>query len=80
MLTLLHLPEQIAAAASDCNLNRITEQLYDIAVKIGEFYNKPECKVVGSEHEISRVLLLDATRKVMKLCFDLLGMKTLDRI
>jgi arginyl-tRNA synthetase len=36
--------------------------------------------VVGSQEEESRVLLLEATKKVMAKAFDLLGMKTIDRI
>ncbi len=52
--------------------------VYEIAVKISEFYS--QSKVVGSDEEASRVLLLEATRKVMKKTFDLLGMKTIDKI
>jgi arginyl-tRNA synthetase len=44
---------------------------------VGEFY---QTKVIGSKEEDSRVALLLATKKVMETCFDLLGMKTIDRI
>jgi arginyl-tRNA synthetase len=67
-------------AINDLAVNRLTDQLYEMSVKIGEFYNTEECKVINTEHEASRVLLLDAVRKVMKVCFDLLGMKTLEKI
>jgi arginyl-tRNA synthetase len=56
----------------------LTDLLHDIAVKVGEFYS--QSKVIGSEQEESRILLLEATRKVMAKCFDLLGMKTIERI
>jgi len=52
--------------------------LYEISVKMGEFYQ--QSKVIGSAEQNSRILLLEATRKVMKLLFDILGMRTIDRI
>lgn len=77
-IALLRLPEQIDLAMTDLQLNRLTDQLYEIAVKIGEFYQ--QSKVLGSEEEKSRILLLEATRKMMEVLFNLLGMKTIDRI
>ena len=77
-MTLLRLPEAMDAAAKDLMVNRLCDQLYDISVSVGDFYNAS--KVIGSEEQNSRIGLLLATSKVMKLCFDLLGMKTIDRI
>ena len=77
-LTLLRLPEQIDLTLTDLQLNRLTELLYETAVKIGEFYQQN--KVIGSQEEKSRILLLEATRKVMLQIFGLLGMKTIERI
>jgi arginyl-tRNA synthetase len=77
-IALLRLPEQIDLAMTDLQLNRLTDQLYEIAVKIGEFYQ--QSKVLGSEEEKSRILLLEATRKIMHVLFNLLGMKTIERI
>jgi arginyl-tRNA synthetase len=37
--------------------------IYDISVRIGEFYQ--QSKVLGSEEEKSRILLLEASKKVM---------------
>jgi arginyl-tRNA synthetase len=37
-LTLLRLPEQIELAIADLQLNRITDILYEISSKVGEFY------------------------------------------
>lgn len=37
-LTLLRLPEQIDLTLADLQLNRLTDLLYEVAVKIGEFY------------------------------------------
>ncbi len=77
-IALLRVPEQIDLAMTDLQLNRMTDQLYEIAVKIGEFYQ--QSKVLGSEEEKSRILLLEATRKIMFVLFNLLGMKTIERI
>ena len=77
-LTILRLPEQLELALSNLQLNCICDLLYEIAVKIGEFYN--ESKVIDSPEEKSRILLLEATRKVMAQTFDLLGMKTIEKI
>jgi arginyl-tRNA synthetase len=52
--------------------------LYDISGTVGSFYRAN--KVLGSPEEKSRILLLEATRVCMKKVFDLLGMKTLDRL
>lgn len=47
-LTLLRLPEAIEAAAKDLMVNRVTDQLYEISTRIGDFYHNT--KVVGSEN------------------------------
>ena len=77
-LALLRLPEQVDLAANDLRLNMLTDLLYEICVKISSFYNNS--KVIGQDEEASRVLLLDAARKVLEVCFDLLGMKTIEKI
>jgi arginyl-tRNA synthetase len=77
-LTILRLPEQLDLTLNDLQLNRLTDLLYEIAVKIGEFYQ--QSKVLGDPEEHSRILLLEATRKVMSVLFHLLGMKTIERI
>jgi arginyl-tRNA synthetase len=77
-LTLLRLPEQIDLTLADLQLNRLTDLLYEVAVKIGEFYQ--QSKVIGVPEEKSRILLMEATRKIMKQIFTLLGMQTIERI
>jgi len=59
-------------------VKNVCDFTYDMATKIGEFYT--QCKVIGGEEELSRVLLLDASRKVMAKSFDLLGMKTIEKM
>jgi len=48
-LTILRLPETLNEASSTLMANRICDQLYEIATKIGEFYNHKDCKVVGTD-------------------------------
>lgn len=77
-LTILRLPEELDLVTSELKVNRLCEQLYVTSSAISGFYGA--VKVLGSEEEDSRVLLLEATRKVMDLNFNLLGMKTIEKI
>jgi arginyl-tRNA synthetase len=77
-LLLLRLPEYVDNVFNDLQINKICNMLYDISVKIGEFYHKN--KVLGDEKESSRILLIELTRKTMKTLFNMLGMKTIDKI
>ena len=65
-------------AIADLQVNRVCELVYDIATKIGQYVSA--VKVQGQPEEASRVLLLVAVRKVMAQCFNLLGMKTINKI
>lgn len=75
---ILRLPEAIEAAEKDLALNKITDQLYEVAVKFSEFYGSN--KVIGSKEQDSRIALLIAAKKTMEFYFDILGMKYLTRI
>jgi len=77
-LTLLRLPEQIELTLQDLQLNRMTDLLYDISVKFSEFYT--HSKVLKVPEEKSRIILLEATKRIMKQIFTLLGMETIERI
>ena len=58
--------------------NRLTDYLYGLSESFNAFYT--ECKVVGSEQESSRLLLAEATARVMRQVFYLLGITPLYRI
>jgi arginyl-tRNA synthetase len=77
-MLLLRLPEYVDNVFNDLQINKICNMLYDISSKIGEFYARN--KVLGDEKEKSRILLIELTRKTMKTLFDLLGMKTIEKI
>ena len=57
---------------------RLTDYLYSLSEAFNQFYQ--ECKVVGSEQEASRLLLCEATARVIRKCFQLLGITPLYRI
>jgi len=71
-LIILRLPEQLDLACNELMVNRLCELIYDIAVKIGQYYTSVQVR--GSPEEASRILLLESTRRIMAVCFDLLGM------
>lgn len=77
-LTILRLPEAIEESAKNLMVNRLTDQVHEIATRIGDFYHNT--KVIGSENEKSSIALLLATKRSMETCFNLLGMKTIDKI
>lgn len=58
--------------------NRLTDYVYSLSEAFNQFYT--ECKVVGSEAQGSRLLLCEATARVMRQCFTLLGMTPLYKI
>jgi arginyl-tRNA synthetase len=63
-------------------LNRLCEYLKEVSVKFTDFVTK--CHVLnppGGEPEMnSRLMLCEATRRVMAKCFELLGIYPLERI
>ena len=60
--------------------NRLCDYLKEICVKFTDFVTK--CHVLNAtvSETNSRLILCEATRRVMKKCFDLLGIETLERI
>ena len=77
-LIVLRLPEQIDLAVNDLQINRICDHVYDLATKIGQYHH--DVRVIGTPEEASRILLLETTRRVMAQSFNLLGMKTIEKI
>ena len=77
-MLLLRLPEYVDNVFNDLQINKICNMLYDISTIIGQFYARN--KVLGDEKEKSRILLIELTRKTRKTLFDILGMKTIEKI
>lgn len=70
--------EVLDAMANDLLPNRLCEYLYGLAEKFNAFFR--DCRVEGSDQEESRLLLCEATSKVMAKGLNILGLKTLDRM
>src|SRR5204862_54378 len=58
--------------------NRLCEYLYELAEKFNAFFR--DCRVEGSEKEDSRLLLCEATGRVLAAGLHILGLKTLPRM
>lgn len=83
--TLTQFPDVIDKIVKDLHLHYMCEYLYQISVVFTEFYDACYCIEKNKQGEIvkintSRVLLCEVTAAVMRQCFDILGLKTLDRI
>lgn len=70
--------ETLDSMANDLLPNRLCDYLYELAEKFNAFFR--DCRVEGSDQESSRLLLCEATAKVMEKGLNLLGLKTLDRM
>lgn len=75
---LLQFPDVIAFINKDLSSNRLCAYLYTVAEKVQTFATA--CRVLGSDEQSSRLLLCEATLKVMHKCFTLLGIEPLDQI
>lgn len=58
--------------------NRLCDYLYSLAEKFHAFFR--DCRVEGSDQEKSRLLLCEATGRVLEKGLSILGLKTLDRM
>ena len=58
--------------------NRLTDYLYQVADKFNAFFR--DCRVEGSEEMGSRLILAEATARVLKQGFDILGLKTVSKM
>lgn len=79
---LLQLGDVIKSVIEDLLPNRLCDYLKNLAVVFTDFVTK--CHVLNAENGMetvhSRLLLCEATRRVMAQCFQLLGIGTLERI
>jgi arginyl-tRNA synthetase len=78
LISLYQLYEVLDIVQRDLMPHRIAEYLFHLAETFNEFFR--DCRVEGVEEEPSRVHLLHKTQKAFEICFELLGLKTLDRM
>jgi arginyl-tRNA synthetase len=75
LLHLLRFNDVLDEVVEELAIHKLTDYLYGIAVRYSEFFEN--CMIIGNN---SRILIVELTRRFMKLCFDLLGMTPVDRI
>ncbi|XP_051138459.1 LOW QUALITY PROTEIN: arginine--tRNA ligase, chloroplastic/mitochondrial-like [Andrographis paniculata] len=77
-LHLLQFAERVEEACNNLLPNVLCEYLYNLSEDFTRFYTN--CQVVGSAEETSRLLLCEATARVMRTCFHLLGITPVYKI
>ena len=70
--------ETIQLVSKDLLPNRLTDYLYGLAEKFNAFFR--DCRVEGTLEQNSRVLLCEATARVMGKGLNLLGLKTIEKM
>jgi len=78
LLHLIRFNDVIEEVFDDFSINKICDYVYGAATKFSEFYE--ECNIIGGEHMMSRILIVELTRRFMKLSFDLLGLTPIEKI
>lgn len=71
-------PEVLHMMARDLLPNRLCDYLYALAEKFHAFFR--DCRVEGSAEENSRLLLAEATARILKKGLSILGLRTLERM
>lgn len=59
-------------------INKITDYIYDIAVKVQENYKK--YRIVGDENMESRIILVECVRKTLEKAFEMVGIVPIEKI
>lgn len=75
---LLQFNEALDAVARELLPNRLTDYLYTLAEKFNAFFR--DCRVEGSQEQNSRLLLAEATARVMHQGLEILGLHPVDRM
>jgi arginyl-tRNA synthetase len=70
--------EVLEMMSRDLLPNRLCDYLYELAEKFHAFFR--DCRVEGDSREDSRLLICEATGRVLKKGLNLLGLKTLERM
>jgi arginyl-tRNA synthetase len=78
VIHILKFPEVIEIVLFNLNIHLLCEYVYELSLMFTSFHR--DCKVLGSEYEMSRLKICHVTKITMKKCFDLLGMETLEKL
>jgi len=77
-LKVLQFPDVIEAILGNLHIHQLADYLWELCNLLTTFYTK--CRVLDVPEQNSRLLLLEATRKVLFKSFFLLGFEPLERI
>ncbi len=77
-LHMLRFEEAIGAVAEELLPNRLTDYLFTLAELFHAFFR--DCRVEGSEQQSSRLLLCEATARLLRQGLQLLGLKVVERM
>lgn len=77
-LHLAQFNEVLTQVSDDLLPNHLTEYLFELAEKFNAFFR--DCRVEGTNEEGSRLVLLEASRKVLETGLHLLGIKTVEKM
>lgn len=77
-LHLVRFGEALDQVATELLPNRLTDYLYGLAEKFNAFFR--DCRVEGSAEQNSRLLLCEATARILKQGLSLLGVNTVERM
>jgi arginyl-tRNA synthetase len=77
-LQLVQFGEILSSMAETLLPNRLTDYLYQLANAFHAFFR--DCLVIGSEFEVSRLLLIELVRRTFEIGFSILGLKTVSRM
>ena len=70
--------EVLEMMSKDLFLNKLTDYLYELAVKFNQFFR--DCQVIGSFEQKPGLVLCHLSECILKTGFDILGLKPLDRM
>lgn len=68
----------IHESADDMAVNKLTDYIYDVAVKVQENYKK--YRIIGDENMQSRIILCECIRKVLERAFYFVGIVPVEKI
>ena len=77
-LHLLRFQESLLVMAEDLLPNRLTDYLYTLAEKFNAFFR--DCRVEGTPEQNERLLLCEASARVLQQGLNILGLRTVNRM
>merc|ERR1712039_1098942 len=77
-LKLLQFPDVIEGILSSLHLHQLTDYLWELSQVLTSFYSN--CRVLECPEQNSRLIICEATRKILVKSFDLLGFQALEKI